>query len=172
MKKPNDTWHLFIFYSQGDLQTVVIYDSFARKILVLYIFHLNKRRTSPKGANEPQTLDPLIEWLNFMFKCTNIYLKKGTLLLWNLQCYFGIWNRTWFFIRGCGFCILIRVVESELGVGGVACFQLESVFKTAGVGVGVGFSKLLESESGVGVGTFVAITRLQCLLNNLNYNIN
>ena len=53
-----------------------------------------------------------------------------------------------------------RVVESELGVrvGGVACFQLksESVFKTAGVGVG--FSKLLESESGVGVGTFVAIT--------------
>ena len=71
-----------------------------------------------------------------------------------------------------------RVVESEsgVGVGGVACFQLESesesVFKTAGVGVrsqsrifkllesesGVGFSKLLESESGVGVGTFVAIT--------------
>ena len=61
-----------------------------------------------------------------------------------------------------------RVVESELGVGGVTCFQLEleSVFKTAGVGVG--FSKLLESESGVGflkllesesgVGTFVAIT--------------
>ena len=44
-----------------------------------------------------------------------------------------------------------------VGVGGVACFQLESesVFKTAGVGVGflkllesgVGFSKLLESES-------------------------
>ena len=33
-----------------------------------------------------------------------------------------------------------RVVESELGVGGVACFQLES-------GVGVVFSKLLESES-------------------------
>ena len=73
-----------------------------------------------------------------------------------------------------------------VGVGGVACFQLESesLFKTAGVGVGflklvesesgvgvgflklvesesgvgVGFSKLLESESGVGVGTFVAIT--------------
>ena len=52
-------------------------------------------------------------------------------------------------IQGCG-----------VGVGGVACFQLESesVFKTAGVGVGsrsrffktagvgVGFSKLLESE--------------------------
>ena len=49
-----------------------------------------------------------------------------------------------------------------VGVGGVACFQLESesVFKTAGVGslsrffksagVGVGFS--------AGVGTFVAIT--------------
>ena len=48
--------------------------------------------------------------------------------------------------------------ESGVGVGGVACFQLESesVFKTAGVGsrsrffktagVGVGFSKLLESE--------------------------
>ena len=62
---------------------------------------------------------------------------------------------------------LIRVVESEsgVGVGGVACFQLESES-----GVGVGFSKLLESESGVGVGfskllesesgvgTFVAIT--------------
>ena len=52
------------------------------------------------------------------------------------------------FYQGCG-----------VGVGGVACFQLESesVFKTAGVGsrffktagVGVGFSKLLESESGV-----------------------
>ena len=66
-----------------------------------------------------------------------------------------------------------RVVES--GVGGVACFQLESesgvgdgflkllesesgfqkcwsrsrFFKTAGVGVS--FSKLLESESGVGI---------------------
>ena len=47
-----------------------------------------------------------------------------------------------------------RVVESELGVGvgGVACFQLESgsgvgvlFFKNAGVGVG--FSKMLESES-------------------------
>ena len=37
-----------------------------------------------------------------------------------------------------------------VGVGGVACFQLESES-----GVGVGFSKLLESESGVG--TFVAI---------------
>ena len=49
-------------------------------------------------------------------------------------------------------------MDSELGVrvGGVACFQLESVFKTARVGVGsrffktagvgVGFSKLLESE--------------------------
>ena len=46
--------------------------------------------------------------------------------------------------------------------------ESESVFKTAGVGVGflklsesgvgVGFSKLLESESGVGVGAFVAIT--------------
>ena len=40
-----------------------------------------------------------------------------------------------------------------VGVGGVACFQLESES-----GVGVGFSKLLESESGVGVGAFVAIT--------------
>ena len=41
-----------------------------------------------------------------------------------------------------------------VGVGGVACFQLESesVFRTAGVG----FLKLLESESGVG--TFVAIS--------------
>ena len=44
----------------------------------------------------------------------------------------------------------------ELGVGGVACFQLESesFFKTAGVGV--------RSRN---------IYRLQCLLNNLNYNI-
>ena len=33
-------------------------------------------RTSPKGANEPQTLDPVIEWLNFMFKYMNICLKK------------------------------------------------------------------------------------------------
>ena len=33
-------------------------------------------RTSPKGADEPQTSDPFIEWLNFMFKYTNIYLKK------------------------------------------------------------------------------------------------
>ena len=62
-------------------------------------------------------------------------------------------------MQGCG-----------VGVGGVACFQLESesVFKTAGVGVvffklleselgvRVGFSKLLESESGIR--TFVAIT--------------
>ena len=47
------------------------------------------------------------------------------------------------FNQGCG-----------VGVGGVACFQMESVFETDGVGVG--FSKLLESESGVG--TFVAIT--------------
>ena len=30
--------------------------------------------------------------------------------------------------------------------------ESESVFKTAGVGVGVGFLKLVESESGVGVG--------------------
>ena len=29
-----------------------------------------------KGANEPQTLDPFIEWLNFMFKYMNIYFKK------------------------------------------------------------------------------------------------
>ena len=40
------------------------------------------------------------------------------------------------------------------GVGGVECFQLESVFKAAGVGVS--FSKLHESESGIG--TFIAIT--------------
>ena len=26
--------------------------------------------------NEPQTLDPFTEWLNFMFKYTNIYFKK------------------------------------------------------------------------------------------------
>ena len=47
-------------------------------------------------------------------------------------------------------------MESESGVGGVACFQLESelVFKTAGVGVGSRFFK----TAGVGVGKFVAIT--------------
>ena len=67
------------------------------------------------------------------------------------------------------FLCVSRVVESEsesgVGVGGVACFELESesgvgvgfqncwsresesVFKTAGVGVGVGFLKLVESES-------------------------
>ena len=26
--------------------------------------------------NEPQTLDPFIKWLNFMFEYTNIYFKK------------------------------------------------------------------------------------------------
>ena len=47
----------------------------------------------------------------------------------------------------------------RVGVGGVACFQLE-------LGIGVGFLKLLESgvgflklqESESGVGTFLAIT--------------
>ena len=29
-----------------------------------------------KVPNEPQTLDPFTEWLNFMFKYTNIYFKK------------------------------------------------------------------------------------------------
>ena len=29
-----------------------------------------------KVPNEPQTLDPFIEWLNFMFKYMNIYFKK------------------------------------------------------------------------------------------------
>ena len=29
-----------------------------------------------KVPNAPQTLDPFTEWLNFMFKYTNIYLKK------------------------------------------------------------------------------------------------
>ena len=28
-----------------------------------------------KVPNEPQTLDPFTEWLNFMFKYTNIYFK-------------------------------------------------------------------------------------------------
>ena len=55
-----------------------------------------------------------------------------------------------------------------VGVGGVACFQLdsESVFKTAGVGVwsrffktaGVGVWSRFLKTAGVGVGTFVAIT--------------
>ena len=52
--------------------------------------------------------------------------------------------------------IVVRVVESELESveSHVFSWSRESVFKTAGVGVG--FLKLLESESGVG--TFVAIT--------------
>ena len=75
--------------------------------------------------------------------------------------------------------VLSRVVESESVESHVFSWsrsqfskllESESVFKTAGVGVGsrsrffktavvvVCFSKLLESESGVGVGTFVAIT--------------
>ena len=66
--------------------------------------------------------------------------------------------------------------SAGVGVGFQNCWSqsrfsklLESVFKTAGVGVG--FLKLLESESGVG--KFAAITDSnQCLLNNLNYNIN
>ena len=29
-----------------------------------------------KVPNEPQTLDPFTEWLNFMFKYANIYFKK------------------------------------------------------------------------------------------------
>ena len=29
-----------------------------------------------KVPNEPQTLDPFTEWLNFIFKYTNIYFKK------------------------------------------------------------------------------------------------
>ena len=29
-----------------------------------------------KVPNEPQTLDPFTEWLNFMFKYMNIYFKK------------------------------------------------------------------------------------------------
>ena len=40
-------------------------------------------RTSPNGADEPQTSDPFTEWLNFMFKYMNIYLKNGDSLLWN-----------------------------------------------------------------------------------------
>ena len=73
-----------------------------------------------------------------------------------------------------------------VGVGGVACFQLESekgvgvgfqncwsrsrFFKTAGVGVGSWFFK----TAGVGVRSrnICCNYRLQCLLNNLNYNIN
>ena len=48
--------------------------------------------------------------------------------------------------------LVISYYSQGFGVGGVACFQLESesVFKTAGVGVV--FLKLLESESRVGVG--------------------
>ena len=37
-----------------------------------------------KVPNEPQTLDPFTEWLNFMFKYMNINFKNGTSLHWNL----------------------------------------------------------------------------------------
>ena len=75
-----------------------------------------------------------------------------------------------FFLQGViKIIVLIRVVESVfktagVGVGFQNCWsrsrfskllESESVFKTAGVGVG--FSKLLELESGVRV-CFVAIT--------------
>ena len=77
-----------------------------------------------------------------------------------------------------------------VGVGGVACFHLESesgvgvgfqncwsrsrFFKTAGVGVG-SRSRFFKT-AGVGVGSrsqnICCNYRLQCLINNLNYNIN
>ena len=59
--------------------------------------------------------------------------------------------------------------------------ESESVFKTAGVGVGSRFSKLLSrvgsrffKTAGVGVRSrnICCNYRLQCSLNNLNYNIN
>ena len=43
-------------------------------------------RASPKGTNEPQTLDPFIECLNFMFKYTNSYLLQKIVVFckaWN-----------------------------------------------------------------------------------------
>ena len=53
------------------------------------------------------------------------------------------------------------------------CWSRSRFFKTAGVGVG--FSKLLESESvfqNCRSRNFCCNHQLQCLLNNLNYNIN
>ena len=46
--------------------------------LVIFLINIlfEQERTSPKGANEPQTFDPFIEWVNFMFKYTNIYFKQ------------------------------------------------------------------------------------------------
>ena len=35
-----------------------------------------RRVCHQKVPNEPQTLDPFTEWLNFIFKYTNIYFKK------------------------------------------------------------------------------------------------
>ena len=78
--------------------------------------------------------------------------------------------------------VFCRVVESELGVGvcGVACFQLESVFKTAGVGVGNrsqffktdGWSRFFKT-AGVEVRSWNICCnyRHQCLLNNLKITI-
>ena len=79
-----------------------------------------------------------------------------------------------------------RVVESESGVGGVACFQLESesgvgvafqncwsrFFKTGGVGVGSRSRFFKTAVVGVRSRNICCNYRLQCLLNNLNYNIN
>ena len=78
-KIPNDTWQLFFFpgwfadcRQLGQFPYVVKYSIWTRE------------GRHQKVPNEPQTLDPFTEWLNFMFKYTNINFKNGTSLLWNL----------------------------------------------------------------------------------------
>ena len=43
-----------------------------------------------KVPNEPQTLDPFTEWLNFMLKYTNIYFKKWSFV--TLECVASLWQ--------------------------------------------------------------------------------
>ena len=92
--------------------------------------------------NEPQTLDPFTEWLNFMFKCMNINFKNGTSLLWNLWIVCGkMINsslestvcKTPRIIKHSGRYsnfrpIMIKTCDQGcgVGVGGVACFQVDS----------------------------------------------
>ena len=100
-------------------------------------------------------------------------------------CGVGVWSRrSRMFSAGVGVGTRFsKLLESESGVGFSKLLESESVFqncwsrsrffKTAGVGVG--FSKLLESESvfqNCWSRNICCNYRLQCLLNNLNYNIN
>ena len=98
-------------------------------------------------------------WILIKLQCV-IYLSMDS-SHWALQTYgkiFSNFELVFDFLTG----------NQGCGVGGVACFQLES-------GVGVGFLKLLESESvfqNCWSRNIFCNYRLQCLLNNLNYNIN